>query len=249
MLNSYTDLLPKMGGYLTKREKIHPERFQLFMNQLMKFERNYFESRAVEEGEKGWASDKYDEFYYAKKLELDPADPEITEKRRVIAKDYMEALHWVLNYYHNGCRSWDWFFPHLYSPLSTDLYDVKEFYGETDDEGFAAFNFDLGNPFPSLAQLLSVLPPQSAKLLPKSYANLMLADESPLAEYYPPDFTTDANGKRQSWEAVVKIPFIGSDKLMDVVNEIDDAELSPAERRRNAPGKDSVFVPAAKSSV
>jgi len=246
MLNTYTDLLPKMGGYLTKREMIHPERFQLFMDQLMKFERSYFESRAVEEGENGWASDKYDEFYYAKKLELDPSDSEITEKRRAIAKDYMEGLHWVLNYYHNGCKSWDWFFPHLYSPISTDLYDVKEFYGDCDDEGFAAFNFELGTPFPSLAQLLSVLPPQSAKLLPKSYAKLMLEEDSPLSEYYPPDFTTDANGKRQPWEAVVKIPFISSSDLMGVVNGIDEDELSKAEKRRNAPGKDSVFVPAAK---
>ena len=50
-----------------------------------------------------------------------------------------------------------------------------------------------------------MLPPQSAKLLPKPYAELMLQDESPIADFYPKEFSTDANGKRQPWEAVVKV--------------------------------------------
>ena len=65
----------------------------------------------------------------------------------------MEGLHWVLNYYQHGCKSWNWFFPHLYAPVSTDLYDLHEFYDEVDDEGFGAFKFVQGEPFPSLAQL------------------------------------------------------------------------------------------------
>jgi 5'-3' exoribonuclease 1 len=80
----------------------------------------------------------------------------------------MEGLHWVLNYYHNGCPSWDWYFPHLYSPLATDLVNLDEFYAEGDDAEFKSFPFEMGTPFPSLAQLLSVLPPQSAALLPVS---------------------------------------------------------------------------------
>ena len=141
-------------------------------------------------------------------------------------------------------RSWDWFFPHLYSPLASDLFLVADFYDIVDDEGFATFDFGLGEPFPSLAQLLSVLPPQSANLLPKPYASLMLSDDSPLTEYYPRTFTTDPNGKRQPWESVVKIPFIGSDKMMEVVKAINEEELSPGEKRRNMKGQDSVFVPA-----
>ena len=78
--------------------------YRSFLTVFAQFEKNYFENRAVEEGENGWSGDKYDEFYYKTKLELDPTDPEIKEKRRQIARDYMEGLHWVLNYYHNGCR-------------------------------------------------------------------------------------------------------------------------------------------------
>ena len=54
----------------------------------------------------------------------------------------MEGLHWVLNYYHHGCRSWNWYFPHLYSPLATDLFDLSEFYDEVDEEGFGSFPFE-----------------------------------------------------------------------------------------------------------
>ena len=69
--------------------------------------------------------------------------------------------------------------------------------------------------------------------------------------YYPQDFETDANGKRQSWEAVVQIPFIDADVLLDTVDQIIEADekaddenklLSNAERRRNVRGKSHVFV-------
>jgi 5'-3' exoribonuclease 1 len=109
--------------------------------------------------------------------------------------------------------------------------------------------FEHGSPFPSLAQLLSVLPPQSSDLLPKALAELMLHPASPIFPYYPPDFTVDPNGKRQSWEAIVQIPFIEADLLLDTVQKIIDADsagkdlLTNAERRRNAKGQSHVFVP------
>mmetsp|Transcript_50251 Transcript_50251/g.75668 ORF Transcript_50251/g.75668 Transcript_50251/m.75668 type:complete len:184 (+) Transcript_50251:852-1403(+) len=116
------------------------------------------------------------------------------------------------------------------------------------------FKFEDTEPFPSLAQLLSVLPPQSATLLPGALAELMLEPSSPIADYYPRDFTTDANGKRQPWEAVVQIPFIDGDTLLETVNSILDGDekspddkklLSNAERRRNVKGKSMTFVPPA----
>ena len=36
----------------------------------------------------------------------------------------------------------------------------------------------------------------------------MIMEQSPIIDYYPPEFKTDLNGKRQDWEAVVLIPFI-----------------------------------------
>ena len=80
---------------------------------------------------------------------------------------------------------------------------------------------------------------------------LMLHPSSPLISFYPPDFTSDANGKRQAWEAVVEIPFIEAGILLDTVEQIlekddsgsDNQLLTPAERRRNMRGKSHLFVP------
>lgn len=152
----------------------------------------------------------------------------------------------------------------MYAPLCTDIVNLLEFYDtkNVDEEGFGRFEFDMGEPFPSLAQLLSVLPPQSAKLLPKPLGELMIQPTSPLIPFYPNDFESDPNGKRQSWEAIVQIPFIEAGILLDTVKRVlkeddkqkekmkDEGEdgsantalLTPGERRRNTPGKEHVFV-------
>lgn len=190
----------------------------------------------------------YRDFYYENKLGWPMEDRERTLfNRRALVRDYLEGLHWNLNYYHNGCSSWDWYFPHFYSPLSTDMVNLNEFYDDDEkDEEFKSLKFDLGTPFPSLAQLLSVLPPQSATLLPSALGELMLHPSSPLIEFYPGNFTSDANGKRQSWEAIVQIPFIDADLLLETVEQVlekGDEVLSPSERRRNRPGVIHNFKP------
>jgi 5'-3' exonuclease len=310
MMSNYVELLPEWGGYLTKKERIHPQRFEQLLYHLSVYEEEHFKRRGFEENEPGWKLSGEDEnenedyygtyfsgnptppaaalanrkgnepppaeelpmaptgnrgfrrqhpgnlcrsyrdFYYESKLGWKPQDRSRTLfRRREHVREYMEGLHWVLNYYHNGCQAWDWFFPYMYAPLCTDMVNLHEFYSNADEEGFCSFEFVKGEPFPSLAQLLSVLPPQSAGLLPKSLAELMIHPSSPLTEYYPSDFTSDANGKRQSWEAVVQIPFIEADLLLDTVNKVIAADnagqelMSNAERRRNARGISHTFVP------
>lgn len=207
----------------------------------------------LNKGEGTSLSRSYREFYYATKLNWSPGNRDETLKnRRAHVRDYLEALHWILNYYHNGCTSWDWYFPHLYSPLCTDIVNISEFYEDTsesivNDQGFTTFQFESSVPFPSLGQLLSVLPPQSASLLPKPLGELMTEPSSPIAIYYPRDFTTDANGKRQSWEAVVQIPFIDGNQLLSIVNSIVETDggqiLTVAERKRNERGSSALFRP------
>jgi len=309
MMSNYIDMLTEWGGYLTKKEKIHPQRLEQFIYNLAAYEEEYFKRRGYEEAEPGWklpadaeeeeddfygtfyggrptpkaaagANRKgnpepepedlpmapsgnrafrrkhpdnycrsYRDFYYETKLGWKPQDRSRTlYRRRAHAREYMEGLHWCLNYYHRGCKSWDWFFPYFYSPLATDLVNLSEFYDAPDDEGFCTMEFDVGEPFPSLAQLLSVLPPQSSSLLPKPFAELMINPASPLLPYYPPDFTSDPNGKRESWEAIVQIPFIEADLLLGTVEQILEADdkaqnlLSNGERRRNMRGTEHLFI-------
>lgn len=90
-----------------------------------------------------------------------------------------------------------------------------------------SFNFDLGEPFKPFEQLMGVLPEASRELVPAAFRvstsvflflmallkrppfqELMFSIESPIIDFYPQSFEQDLNGKKQDWEAIVKIPFI-----------------------------------------
>ncbi len=55
--------------------------------------------------------------------------------------------------------SWNWYFPHHYAPMVSDMTDI----GDVD------VTFDYGEPFRPFEQLLAVLPSASHKLLPPAF--------------------------------------------------------------------------------
>ncbi|XP_014661777.1 PREDICTED: 5'-3' exoribonuclease 1-like [Priapulus caudatus] len=97
-----------------------------------------------------------------------------------------------------GGKSQKRFYPHNYAPYMSDITDFADFNVE----------LDMGTPFLPYEQLLAVLPPASKKLVPAPLQKLMVDDNSPIIDFYPPEFKSDLNGKKQEWEAVVLIPFI-----------------------------------------
>ena len=42
----------------------------------------------------------------------------------------------------------------------------------------------------------------------------MYDPNSPILDFYPLEFEQDLNGKKQDWEAIVKIPFIDEERLL-----------------------------------
>lgn len=68
----------------------------------------------------------------------------------------------------------------------------------------------------------------------------MTSPNSPIINFYPPDFDTDMNGKKQDWEAVVLIPFIDEVKLLAAMSTV-ESRLNQAERSRNKHGPCLVF--------
>ena len=52
--------------------------------------------------------------------------------------------------------SWNWYFPHHYAPMVSDMTDIAG----------VDISFDYGEPFRPFEQLLAVLPSASHKLLP-----------------------------------------------------------------------------------
>lgn len=102
------------------------------------------------------------------------------------------------------------------------------------------FKFELGKPFLPFQQLLGVLPPNSKDLLPKAYQGLMLNPDSELIDFYPANFETDMNGKKQDWEALVLIPFIDEKRLLTAMAKC-ERHLQEGERQRNKHGPMSVY--------
>lgn len=128
-------------------------------------------------------------------------------------------------YYYRGVQSWSWYYPHHYAPYISDIRDFKSL----------KLKFDMSSPFLPFQQLLSVLPAASGTLVPEAYRNLMTDVDSKILHYYPTEFSTDLNGKKQEWEAVVLIPFI-DEKLL--ITEMDKCSnnLTQNEIERNIHG-------------
>ena len=64
-----------------------------------------------------------------------------------------------MEYYYRGVVSWEWFYPHHYAPMISDMTGLAHI----------RVAFELGQPFRPFQQLLAVLPAASAKLLPSAY--------------------------------------------------------------------------------
>ncbi|XP_063696146.1 5'-3' exoribonuclease 1 [Culicoides brevitarsis] len=146
--------------------------------------------------------EKHKAAYYIQKMHY----PEMNEKVRAEQTEYyIQALQWILFYYYRGVPSWSWFYQFHYSPFISDIHSFKHL----------DIKFTLNKPFLPFEQLLSVLPAASKGLLPNAYHELMTDKESKIVQYYPKDFETDLNGKKQEWEAVVLIPFIDEKLLLE----------------------------------
>ncbi|XP_034254731.1 5'-3' exoribonuclease 1 [Thrips palmi] len=171
--------------------------------------------------------------YYRNKLEYGKVTEQVLKDQ---AEGYVRAIQWNLHYYYHGVASWSWYYPHHYAPYVSDICNFKD----------VSLEFELGEPFKPFEQLLGVLPAASKSLLPAPYRELMTHDTSPILEFYPPEFQTDLNGKKQDWEAVVLIPFIDEKRLLAAMVSCEE-KLTVDERNRNRFGPMSQYTFSEKS--
>ncbi|KAH9508699.1 5'-3' exoribonuclease 1 [Bulinus truncatus] len=160
--------------------------------------------------------------YYMNKMSYSEVTSDVLQDQ---ARGYVIAIQWILLYYFEGCPSWSWYYPHHYAPY---ISDVKGFSDMT-------ITFELSKPFLPFQQLMAVLPAASKELLPPAYQSLMTEESSQILDFYPVNFETDLNGKQQDWEAVVLIPFIEENRLLEAMASKEPL-LTKEERERNRHG-------------
>lgn len=143
-----------------------------------------------------------------------------------ICVEYIRALHWISKYYFDKCPDWTWYYPYEATPLLSDLVSVS----------ILNIDFIEHQPVNPYQQLMMILPPQSATLLPKVFQPYMLSDYSPIIHYYPIDFTLDYYGHRFRWECHPQIPFINPEELLPIIEYV-KPHLTILENSRGCLGK------------
>lgn len=146
--------------------------------------------------------EKYKELYYKIKLNF-------TKKEEIetLISDYLKGLMWNFLYYFKGCPSLEWYYPYHYSPLLSDLCEIKNF----------KYKFELGYYLSPFEQLISILPPKSFYLLPESFKKIYQDEE--IENYYPKEIKLDYENMK--YEPLKLIPFIPFEKIKNLVSKID----------------------------
>lgn len=158
-----------------------------------------------------------------------PSDVSMEE----ISHQYLEGMQWVLTYYLRGVPSWRWMYPYHYAPPAHILAQhVNTFVPPT---------YPRTVPSTPFQQLLCVLPPKSAPLIPSPLGDLICTKSSPLKEYCPDDFKIDLAGKRKEWEGIVLLPIVNYDAVCAASNEL-LAEVDPKDLIRNSARQTTVYV-------
>ena len=155
-----------------------------------------------------------------KKEYFDFSFPPSTDEKS-LCHDYLEGMQWVLSYYTRGVPNWKWNFRHHYAPFASVLAKhVKSFCFPTYTKTIPSTPFQ---------QLLCVLPPKSADLIPEPLCRLLTDETSPLKKQCPEHFDVDLRGKRKEWEGVVILPMVNFNLVRDcylkVINKVSSVDL------------------------
>lgn len=145
--------------------------------------------------------DYLEKVYYTTKFASKPEPSEVCES-------YFQTLQWVFDYYYRGTSDagWSHYYNYHYAPM---LHNITEY-----TSNVASGTVQLkavektGGPLPPAVQLLCCLPPSSARLVPPKLRHIMLDDNLGI---FPTKFKIDLNGKRNSWESTILLPFIEED--------------------------------------
>ncbi len=229
MMNDVYNKTSSNGNFLTVKNRLSLNGFRAFIQKLETYEVEYLEKqsyakirdrRFINHTLKNHMSNKKLDYSAYKTSYYKKAFGDFNQKDiQMMCHDYLKSFIWVLNYYVHGLPSWSWAYKYHYAPL---MKDFSQYLNDLSDETFAEVaTFSVGKASKPFVQLLSILPPPSAKLLPTSYRKLMKPDKklSKLG-YYPSEFKIDYEGKIKEYQGVAILQFVDHSHVESAYSKI-----------------------------
>jgi len=209
--------------YSEKRE-IRIERFEKKVKYMKPYDReieeqNYIENKyndVIGLGYDGWRERYY---YYQFNIPF-RHKVEFNKKIMPICHNFLEGMKWTLMYYQGKHNNWTWHYLYPEAPTISDLLL------SLDSFDFNACLFENNAPVTPFVQLMCILPPESANLLPNEIGQLMTARDSDLHYMYPLQVTFGILNKQFMWECHPRLPPIDIDILTALIKKIHDQRIN-----------------------
>ncbi len=218
MLLEFAEIEDKYLQELTKKREIRVRKTLKRIGFKPPYERELELRRYIEHsvkdnlqmGFKDWRKRYYDDQFNIKFTHRD----EFKRQINPICEQYLIGMKWVLLYYQGKGHNWTWSYPYDASPSVDDLYNYLRYYD------FNKIQFKSNQAVMPFVQLLSILPPESSHLLPKSINHLMTDNDSKIHYLYPLKIVMNTPPyKKFLWECHPLLPEIEHDKLTRLVNK------------------------------
>jgi 5'-3' exonuclease len=139
-----------------------------------------------------------------------------------LTHSYLLTIDWIFNYYLYGGSTIDWnhYYPSQFAPTVLDLQVHLNSFApllnpnnESVVKGALQPSSKVTDPF---FQLLCILPPHSAHLLPPPLNEALLHD---LKAFHPSEIEIDYDGKLNSWEGIPILPHLNHEYIYKVYKD------------------------------
>lgn len=195
---------------------------------------NYVENKCedvIRYHEPGWRNRYYNYHFHI----CNRHQSEFNKRIQPIGHSFLEGVKWSLLYYQGEHSNWTWYYKYHAAPLVSDLLT------SLDTFNFNEFVFPENKPVLPFVQLMSILPPESSKLLPYFIGDLMKSRA--LHEMYPLKIELSMIGKKYLWECKPLLPDINMEKLSNLVLRVFNQkyQFTTSIRKRNSHGIVRVF--------
>lgn len=175
----------------------------------------------------------YEERYYEHYFNLNSSNlKEYKKGIDELCALYIRGLYWNFEYYFKGSNDYEYYYPHVKAPLTSDLYEALV---KLDD---STIEFSKNSPPKPITQLFMVLPPSSSNLVPANMKYLMNDFDSNIIQYYPHEFDCDMINKRYFHECTPYLPIIDYAYLKNI---IENHKISATDKKQNTLHKETVY--------